>query len=93
MCRQNPPALPRDEWFVKKTLNRLPPKRKPVFSPVELTSIAGVAIMIVAMIVSETIRFSHAEEHADYDLTMLTIALVSSIVMTLYIAIPIIRRL
>lgn len=45
--RDNLPQARKDEWFVRKTMNRLPPKQQHIFSNAELISyIAGAAVLI-----------------------------------------------
>lgn len=46
--RKELPQAPRDEWFVRKTMNRLPPKQARIFSTSEIfTFIIAVVFMIV----------------------------------------------
>lgn len=45
--RENLPQARKDEWFVRKTMNRLPPKQQHLFSNAELISyIAAAAVLI-----------------------------------------------
>jgi len=45
--KQELPEAPKDEWFIKKTMNRLPPKQKRIFSNPELISYALAFILLI----------------------------------------------
>lgn len=48
MLRRELPQAPRDEWFVRKTMNRLPPKQKRIFSPGEIWVFAFAVLFMIA---------------------------------------------
>lgn len=44
--KNNLPKAPKDEWFVRKTINRLPPEQRRIFGTAEIVSyIAVVAVL------------------------------------------------
>lgn len=47
IIKEELPEAPKDEWFVKKTMNRLPEKRSSVFSKPEIVCYILSAIIIV----------------------------------------------
>lgn len=86
------PDPPRDEWFVRKTLNRLPPRRHPLYAYPEV--IACLLVCAAGLIVAavQTHRFIIAEDPFKFDFTGLICALGVSLVAAVTMLIPSLSR-
>lgn len=75
LFKEELPRERKDEWFVKKTLNRLPEKRRPTFSRPEIISYVLSVLMLISGWVWLWIRF-HQESVLTYGTLMISGALI-----------------
>lgn len=86
------PDPPRDEWFVRKTLNRLPPRRRPLYAYPEVIACLLVCAAGFIMTAVQIHRFIKAEDPFNFDFTGLICALGVSLVAAVTILIPSLSR-
>lgn len=91
MLKGEDKGAPRDEWFVRKTLNRLPDRRSRVISLPEF-----VAFLIVmtasAIIIGVQLHQALTTDPPAFNPYILLMAALSALTATIYIAIPILKR-
>lgn len=91
MMRNETPTPYADEWFVKKTVNRLPPRRRLVSLP-ELLASLFVFVVSVALLISETQTALSFTDLSAYDPSLFILSACMTLGATLYISIPILNR-
>lgn len=97
MMRGEASPVPGDEWFMRKTLNRLPPRRERILGIPEI--IAAVIVLIASGIVIavETRRLlamagTMTDSIADLNPAMLLAATACALCAALYLAIPVLKN-
>ncbi len=92
LIKRDLPKERKDEWFVKKVMNRLPDKRKPTFSRPELISFVFSTLILVSGWLWLWNRFN-TEESLTYDsLAMGGVLIVMTFGLLATVAYPILRR-
>lgn len=92
LIKRDLPKELKDEWFVKKVMNRLPEKLTPTFSRSELISFVFAALILISGWLWLWTRFN-AEESLTYDsLAMGGLLIVMTFGLLATIAYPILRR-
>lgn len=97
MMRGEASPVPGDEWFVRKTLNRLPPRRERILGIPEIIAAAVVLITSGIVIAIETRRLlamarTMTDSIADLNPAMLLAATACALCATLYLAIPVLKN-
>lgn len=92
MMRDTAPDPGADPWFVRRLLNRLPPRRRRIVSLPEIAAFLIVLISSAAIVAVEMHRALILPPSPDFDPTIMLAAAAAGIFATLYISIPIIRR-
>lgn len=86
------PKERRDEWFVKKTMNRLPERRRSTFSKPEVVSYIVSALILVSAWIWLWVRL-HGEQSLTYGTLMSAAAIIlMSLGLVGAIAYPIVKR-
>ena len=92
LIRSESPAPYADEWFTRKTVNRLPPRRRRLVSLPELAGFVIVVAVCVLVIVREMKLVLSLADPATFNPAMLLAAAAMAVCATLYITIPILRQ-
>ncbi len=90
--RKETPAPPRDEWFVKKVLNRLPPRRQSIFGVPEIIACFLVGLGGLILAIQQTRLFIVTADPLEFDFTKLICSLGVCILTSLYLLIPSLRK-
>lgn len=97
MVRGEASPVPRDEWFVSKTLNRLPPRCERILGLPEIIA-AGVVLVISGTVMAVEARHllqlaeSTSDSVADLNPLMLLAAAACALCAALYLAIPVLKN-
>ncbi len=92
MVRQATPPASSNPWMVRKTLNRPPPPRRPLFGIVELTTMVALLIGLGIMICHEVERFCSWQGEGTFDFTMIIGCIFSLMGMAVYAIATLLRR-
>lgn len=93
MVKDNYQTVPKDEWFVRKAINRLPPKNNRILSIPEIIAFLIVFSSATIVVAVEMHRYlSPSENSSAFNLTMLTTSLFIMIASTIYMAASILYR-
>lgn len=91
MIRESYEAVPEDRWFVKKTVNRLPPKNTRIISLPELGAFLLVFTVCIAVIALQ-LRTALATGQLPPEPSLLTCALTILLCSTVYTGGMVLRR-
>ncbi len=86
------PDAPADQWFVKKTMNRLPEKRKRMRSTAEIISYALSVVIIIAGWVWQLTGIYISKTITMENILISASLFFSAILITLSISIPILKE-
>lgn len=92
MVRQSTPPPSSNPWMVRKTLNRLPPPRRPLFGVVELMVMGALVIGLGIMIWREVERFCSWNGEEAFDFTVMIGCVLSLMGMAFYAIVNLLRR-
>ena len=93
MVRLNSDKLPEDKWFVRKTVNRLPPSNTPVLTLPEIIAFLLVFIAGTAVVIFEMHNFlTGGSPSSHFDSEMLVAALFVLASSTFYMAASVIHK-
>lgn len=86
------PVERKDEWFVRKTMNRLPERRRPMFSAPEIVSYVLSAIILLSGWIWLWVRFNHENSLTYGSLMMGGALIIMSFGLLGAVTYPIIKR-
>lgn len=86
------PKERKDEWFVRKTMNRLPERRRPTFSVPEIVSYVLSALILLSGWVWLWARFNHEDSLTYGSLMMGGVLMIASFSLLGAVMYPIIKR-
>lgn len=81
-----------DQWFVKKVMNRLPEKRKPIFSRSEIISFIVTALVLIVAAVWKSTSVINTGYATLYDIIVLCCIATGVMLLLGYITIPVLKR-
>ena len=90
--KNSAPQAPENEWFVRKVMNRLPQKRRPVYSRAEVFTLVLSAILLL---VGWCMQISHmltSPVITSLDLVYSGVLFISSLAFMGYVAYPMLKR-
>ncbi len=92
MLRGESAPVPEDKWFVRKTMNRLPSRSRRLLSMPEILAFL-IVITASAIIIAREFRSMMALPNvAEFSPWMLLLAAATALFATLYLTIPLLRR-
>lgn len=92
MLRNESAPVPDDEWFVRKTLNRLPARGRRAIGLPEIAAFLIVVTASVIITIRELKTVMSMADPADYNPMLLLSAAAMALLATLYISIPLLRK-
>ena len=92
VMKQQLPDAPVDQWFIKKTMNRLPEKRKRMHSTAEIISYTLSIMIIIAGWIWQLTGIYNSQAITIENILISVSLFFSAIILTLSIAIPIIKE-
>ena len=92
MLRGEPAPVPEDKWFVRKTLNRLPSRSRRLLSMPEILAFLIVITACATIIARELRSMMALPDAAEFSPWMLLSAGAAALFATLYLTIPLLRR-
>ncbi len=84
--------VPKDPWFVRKTVNRLPAKRERLVGVPEIVALVCLIVAAATVVLIEIRRLLSLDDPALFDPTMMITALGLTLAATLYIVLPVLKR-
>lgn len=92
MLRGESAPVPEDKWFVRKTLNRLPSRSRRLLSLPEILAFLIVITASATIIAREFRSMMALPDVAEFSPWMLLLAAATALFATLYLTIPLLRR-
>lgn len=92
MLRGESAPVPEDKWFVRKTMNRLPSRSRRLLSLPEILAFFIIITACAAIIVREFRTMVALPDPAEFSPWMLLSAGATALFATLYLTIPLLRR-
>lgn len=92
MLRGEAAPVPEDGWFVRKTLNRLPPDRRPIISLPEKFGLAAAVMSSLIVGHRELVRFLSCSNPFEFNFAMFALAVVAMLAAVVYSVCILVRR-
>ncbi len=92
MLRNESAPVPEDGWFVRKTVNRLPPQRQMVPSLPERVGLAAAVASSLIVGHRELVRFLHCDNPYEFNFSMFAIAVLFMLSAVVYVISILVRR-
>ncbi len=92
MLRGESAPVPEDKWFVRKTMNRLPSRSRRLLSMPEILAFLIVITASATIIAREFRSMIALPDAAEFSPWMLLLAAATALFATLYLTIPLLRR-